>query len=149
MKKQPIRTLLVATDFSVHSERALEWAVALAKRLGARVHLLHAYDLPIPAVHPYEVVVPDPYIEQCHEAAARKLAEVLERVRAQGVEADSRLSEVPAAAAICAEARETDCDLIAMGTRGNRGLKHLVLGSVAEHTLREAPCPVLTVTAAD
>ena len=101
MKPHPIRTVLVATDFSPHSERALEWGVELAKRLGARVHLVHAYDLPIPALHPYEVTIPDAYIDQCYAAAARRLAEALERVRAEGVEVESHVSEVPAASAIC------------------------------------------------
>jgi len=149
MKPQPIRTILIATDFSPHAEKAVEWGGALAKRLGAHVLLLHAYDLPIPAMHPYEVVVPDAFIEQCHQVAARKLAEALERVRAQGIEADSSLSEVPAAKAICDEAKEKGCDLIVMGTRGNRGLKRLLLGSVANHTLRAAECPVVTVSGDD
>jgi nucleotide-binding universal stress UspA family protein len=53
--------------------------------------------------------------------------------------------EVPAAEAIVAEAEASGCDLIVMGTRGNGGIKHALLGSVAERTLRVAPCPVLTV----
>jgi nucleotide-binding universal stress UspA family protein len=149
MTPPAIRTLLVATDFSPHSERAQEWAVGLARQLGARIHLVHAYDLPLPGLHPYEVTVPDAYIAECHRTAARRLAEALERVRSQGVEADSRLSEVPAASAICDEARRAHCDLIVMGTRGNRGVKRLLLGSVAEHTLRMAPCPVVAVTAGE
>jgi nucleotide-binding universal stress UspA family protein len=145
--RKPIRSLLIATDFSSHSERALELGIDLALQLGARVRLLHAYDLPLTAVRPYTVTMPDPYIEACHAAAAEKLAEALEQVRAAGVEADSRLSEVPAAGAIVAEAEASGCDLIVMGTRGNGGIKHMLLGSVAERTLRAAPCPVLTVAA--
>ncbi len=137
----------MALDFSPHSERALEWGVELARRLGARVHLVHAYDLPIPGVHPYEVTVPDTYIEECRAAAGRKLDEALARVRAEGVEADARLTEVPAASAICDEARAAGCDLIVMGTRGHRGVKRLLLGSVTEHTLRMAPCPVVAIAA--
>jgi nucleotide-binding universal stress UspA family protein len=111
------------------------------------VHLLHAYDLPIPVAHPYAVTVPDPFIKACWREAARLLDETLQRVRDRGVEADAQLSEVPAAKAIAEEAEAAGCDLIVMGTRGNRGLKRLVLGSVAERTLRIAPCPVLTVDA--
>lgn len=143
----PIRRLLIATDFSPHSERALELGIDLAQQLGARVRLLHAYDIPLVGVHPYTVTVPDPYIEACRSAAAEKLAEALERVRAAGLEADSCLLEVPAAEAIVAEAEASGCDLIVMGTRGHGGIKHALLGSVAERTLRVAPCPVLTVPA--
>ena len=59
--------------------------------------------------------------------------------------ATSHLSEVPAASAIVDMAEELEADLIIMGTRGHTGLKHVLLGSVAERTLRHAPCSVLTV----
>jgi nucleotide-binding universal stress UspA family protein len=66
-------------------------------------------------------------------------------VSAEGVKASSHLSEVPAASAIVGQAEELGVDLIIMGTRGHTGLKHVLLGSVAERTLRHAPCSVLTV----
>jgi nucleotide-binding universal stress UspA family protein len=65
------------------------------------------------------------------------------------VEVSTQLAEAPAARAIARAAEETRADLIVMGTRGNSGLKHLVLGSVAERTLRRAPCSVLTVKTRD
>ena len=141
--------ILVATDFSIHADYAVEIASELARKLGARVHLIHAYDLPIPTVHPYAVTLPDPYIKACRDEAARRLEEVLERVRSRGIEAESHLSVVPAVEAIAEKAAELDCDLIVMGTRGHRGLAHVLLGSVAERTLRAAPCSVLTVNAPD
>ena len=52
---------------------------------------------------------------------------------------------MPAASAIVEVAGEAKADLIVMGTRGHTGLKHVLLGSVAERTLRLAPCAVLTV----
>lgn len=112
---RPIRKILIATDFSPSAERALEVGVEWALQLGAAVHLCTPYDLPIPTVHPYAVTVPDPFIRACWQEADRKLDETLQRVREQGVEADSRLSEVPAAAAIAAEAEEAGCDLIGWG----------------------------------
>ena len=143
----PIRVLLITTDFSEHSDRALEFGIDLAKQLGASVRLLHAYDLNLATLHPYTVTVPDAYIEECHTVAAQKLAAAVEQVRGAGLECDSVLAEVPAPEAIVAEARASGCDLIVMGTRGNSGIRHLLLGSVAERTLRSAPCPVLTVPA--
>ena len=53
----------------------------------------------------------------------------------------------PAAPAIVAQAESLPADLVVMGTRGHTGLKHVVLGSVAERVVRTAPCPVLTVKA--
>lgn len=121
----------------------------MARGLGARLHLVHAYDLPVPALHPYSVTIPDPYIAACRNEAARRLEERVALLRDRGVEAESHLSVVPAVPAITELAAELGCDLIVMGTRGQRGLARVLLGSVAERTLRTAPCPVLTVGAPD
>jgi nucleotide-binding universal stress UspA family protein len=145
MSSQPFRRILVATDFSLHAAAALEQAIDLAKRLGASLVLVHAYDLPLPALHPYAVTVPDPYIQACRDEARRRLDALLEDVRGRGVEAEARLEVVPAAVAVCEAAKEEGCDLIVMGTHGHRGIARALLGSVAERTLRMAPCSVLTV----
>jgi len=140
-----IRKLLVATDFSPHSEQAVEDAVMLARTFGAEIHLVHAFDVPVPVVTPYEVAVPTGFVEQARESARTRLAAVQEKVTASGVHAEAHLTEAPAAQAVARIAEEIDADLIVMGTRGNTGLKHVLLGSVAERTLRIAPCSVWTV----
>ena len=142
---QPIQTILAAVDFSPHTEAVLDAAVTLAKRFGAKIRLVHAYDIPIPLVSPYEVAIPEPYLEETRRIAAEKLATLVDRVAGQGVAVDSVLTEVPAASAIVRAAEESKADLIVIGTRGHTGLKHLLLGSVAERTVRHAPCAVLTV----
>jgi nucleotide-binding universal stress UspA family protein len=78
---------------------------------------------------------------------ASKLAVLIEKVASDGVTATSQLSEFPAASAVLDLAERLGADLIVMGTRGRTGLKHVLLGSVAERTLRHAPCSVLTVKA--
>jgi nucleotide-binding universal stress UspA family protein len=125
---QTIRKILAAVDFSEHSDHALDTAIALAKTFGAELDVIHAFDLPIPLMTPYEVAVPDSYLNE-----------------ARRIQGKSHLREVPAAPAIAEAAEEIEADLIVMGTRGHTGLKHIVLGSVAERTLRIAPCSVLTV----
>ena len=72
----PIRTILVAVDFSEHSDAAADAAATLAKQLGAEVHVVHAFDLRIPMLTPYEVAIPEPYIEESREAAVAKLSAV-------------------------------------------------------------------------
>jgi nucleotide-binding universal stress UspA family protein len=144
---RPIRTIVAAVDFSPHSEPVVDAAVTLAKQFGAKIRLVHAYDVPIPLVSPYEVAIPEPYLEETRRMAAEKLAALVARVAAQGVAVDSQLGEVPAAPAIVRAAEEAKADLVVIGTRGHTGLKHLLLGSVAERTVRLAPCPVLTVKA--
>ena len=142
-----IEKVLVAIDFSEHADPVLETAVGFARQFEAELHLVHAFDVRIPLVTPYEVAIPTAFIEEAREAAASKLEDLTRRVAGEGLTAVSHLSEVPAASAIVDLAEEIGADLIVMGTRGHTGLKHVLLGSVAERTLRHAPCSVLTVKA--
>ena len=142
---KPIRTLLLAIDFSDTSSAAVDVAVEFAKRFSATLHVVHAFDLPIPLVTPYEVAIPEAYLDQTRKVAAQKLAVVVKKVAAQDVTVESHLAEAPAAPAIARTAEEVGADLVVMGTHGHTGIKHLVLGSVAERTLRLAPCSVLAV----
>ncbi|MCG8590094.1 MAG: universal stress protein [Proteobacteria bacterium] len=140
-----IRKVLIATDFSEHAERAVETGVELAKQLGAVVHVVHAFHLPVPLIAPYEVAIPDPYLDEARQSARERLQATEEKIRAAGLETHSHLTEVPAASGIVQVAEDVGADLVVMGTRGNTGIKHVLLGSVAERTLRLAPCSVLTV----
>jgi nucleotide-binding universal stress UspA family protein len=142
-----VRQILVPTDFSTHSARALETAIALAKTFRAKIHLLHAYHMPAFVGVPDEVVIPPAFWATVRDAAARKLEKSAESVAAAGVNVETHLAERVAAEAIVEAAAELGIDLVVMGTRGLTGLKHVVLGSVAERTLRLAPCPVLAVKA--
>ena len=143
----PLRSIVVALDFSELSSKALDTAIEMARTSGGEIHLIHAFDVRIPFVTPYEVAVPDNLITAARDAAARKLEKALQRVTAAGLAGKSHLEEVPAATAIARVAEEVGADLVVMGTHGNTGLKHVLLGSVAERTLRLAPCSVLTVKA--
>jgi nucleotide-binding universal stress UspA family protein len=140
-----LEQILVPTDFSAHAERALDAAIGLARRFGAKVHLLHAYHLPVTVATPEYVVIPRDFWTSVREAASKKLSDLVDRVRGEGLEVEAHLTEMAAAPAITEAAEKLGVDLIVMGTRGNTGLKHVLLGSVAERTLRTAPCPVLTL----
>ena len=140
-----VKTVLVATDFSENAHQAVDAAIQVAKTFGARIELVHAFQTPVPIVSPYEVVVPDGFLEQARAAAAENLKAVAEKITSEGITVKSHLTEVPAAPAIARLAEELHADLVVMGTRGNTGLKHVLLGSVAERTIRLSPCSVLTV----
>ncbi len=142
---RPISTIAVAVDFSDNSDAAVDTAIELAKGLGAEIHVVHSFDLRVPMITAYEVAIPEPYIEQSREAAAAKLARVVDTVRMAGIKVGSQLVGAPPPSAIVDAADRVGADLIVMGTRGNTGLKHLFLGSVAEQTLRLAHCAVMTV----
>ena len=131
-------------DFSETSRVALEEAAELASRYQAELTLLHVFEPPAPAAD--LVVMPPEAFEQTAKDLERKLelwrAEA-ERRGAKGVRA---LVVTGAAATETVRlVREGGHDLVVMGTHGRRGLRHLVLGSVAERVVREAPCAVLVV----
>ncbi len=140
-----VNSVLVATDFSESAQPAVDAAIMIAERFDAQLHVVHAFQTPVPIVSPYEVVVPEGFLEQARGATAANLRAVVEKISSQGLDAISHLTEVPAAPAIVRLAETLDVDLIVVGTRGNTGLKHVLLGSVAERTIRLAPCSVLAV----
>jgi nucleotide-binding universal stress UspA family protein len=142
-----IHRILVPIDFSEHSDRALELAIGLAKTLGAELHLLHCYQL-FPtgaAAASYDVMIPESYERAIRESATASLSRWREKASAQGILAEKHIRADIPANGIVALAEELPADLIVMGTRGLTGFQHVLLGSVAERTVRLAPCPVMTV----
>jgi nucleotide-binding universal stress UspA family protein len=139
------RTVLVPVDFSAHAGAALDLALEIARGSGGKIHLLHAYEVPLGTIPPYGVAVPESLLEQVRDAAARRLEKAAHKIAAAGLPCETHVVHGPAADAIAEAARSLGADLIVMGTRGLTGLKHVLLGSVAERTVRIAPCSVLTV----
>jgi len=140
-----MQTILVPTDFSPHSDKAVEFAKKLAKLTGGKIHILHCYQINVGGVSPYGITVPEEFNRQVREAAVKRVEEVAEAIAAEGIEVESHITPSYPSEAVSELAKELGADLIVMGTRGATGLKHVLLGSVAERTLRIAPCPVVTV----
>jgi nucleotide-binding universal stress UspA family protein len=137
--------ILVAVDFSETSDRALETAIVYAKQFGASLDLIHAFTLPVAFVSPYEVAIPEGFFDDARKAATKTLNEKLATVEAAGIQATGTLVEEQATKAISDFVEQQGTDLLIMGTRGHTGLKHVLLGSVAERTLHRAGCSVLVV----
>jgi nucleotide-binding universal stress UspA family protein len=137
----PIRTVVHPTDFSDRSGYALPLAAALARDYHARLIVLHVMSRPVVAFG--NAVVPDD--PEAVRAAAQKQLDGLPVPG--GPAAERRLAEGDPVGVILNFAREAPADLIVMGTHGRTGLGRALMGSVAEHVVRAAPCPVLTVTA--
>ena len=144
-----VETILVPTDFSVHADRAVDYAIGMAKAFGARIHLLHAYHLPVAMTFPDTVAVPQAFWDDMRKYAAEKLGEVRKRVTVEGIECEVEALGDPPFQAIVDTAARISADVVVMGTRGLTGLKHVVLGSTTERTVRLAPCPVITLKAPD
>lgn len=141
-----LRNILIARDFSTVSDQALRYAVDLARRTGAALHLLYA-----------QVLHEDPFGPAARDRSGSPEDRIRHRLRQdadgtlfsekypelevrEGVERD-----IAAAPAILNYAADRDVDLIVMGTHGRRGVRRLLLGSVAEEVVRRADQPVLTV----
>jgi nucleotide-binding universal stress UspA family protein len=144
-----IQRILVPTDFSKPADQALERAVHLARLTDAEIHLLHAYELPT-AVGALDapLALPQDFFDQIRDSARKQLDQRLEAGSAAGVEGHAHLTVDTPARAILDAAAKIAADLIVMGTHGHTGMKHVLLGSVAERTVRLASCPVMTVKAA-
>jgi nucleotide-binding universal stress UspA family protein len=142
-------TILVPYDFSSHSVVALQAAAELARAVSGRVHLLHVVEEPsvtYPSIATGVVTeggIPVAVLEQARAALAEVGAEV--KLEHQPVLPTRVVEASSAAVGIVAFAEEIAADLIVMGTHGRTGMGHAFLGSVAERTLRQAPCPVLTL----
>ena len=143
-----IKTILSPTDFSSDADAALEMAIEFAKVFDARLELFHAYHVEIPPIYAGfggDFTRPEDLLGPVREGAEDALKKLVESVAARGVEVQGRVEMDYASRAILSEAERVDADLIVMGTRGLKGIEHLVLGSTAEKVIRLAPCPVLTV----
>lgn len=143
------RTILVPVDFSSHASAALDVAIELAREPGAKLHLFHAYEIPLGTIPPYGVAIPEALLSDVRDAAARRLEKSAHKVQEAGVACETHILHAPPSEGIVEAARSVGADLIVMGTRGLTGLKHVLLGSVAERVLRTAPCPVLTIKSED
>jgi nucleotide-binding universal stress UspA family protein len=143
-----IRRILCPTDFSDTSNHAAAHAEALALWYGASISALHVYNpilLPIPGLG-LAGYRGEPEPDERMKADFReRLQSTFPQSRAGRIRLDTRIEVGPPAIRIVAAATALPADIIAMGTHGASGLEHLVLGSVTEHVLRHAPCPVLTV----
>ena len=141
------KEILVPVDFSEHSSAALKAAIELARVFDSKLHLLHCYQIQPGGMSPYGIAIPSSYITEIRDVASRQLAEWQEKHVPAGIPVDAVAVPKAPSEAIVEAARATGADLIVMGTRGLSGFKHVMFGSVAERTVRLAPCPVMTVHA--
>lgn len=141
-----IKKILVPTDFSACSTHAAAEAIELASKLGAKVTLLHAYGLPIYVSPEGGQFLPNPQtLFEVSESARDELLRLKQRVVRPDVEVDCLTEQSPPADAILRIAEQGHYDLVVMGTHGRTGIKHLLVGSVAEKVVRTCATPVLTV----
>ena len=145
--KNTLTHILVPTDFSPASNRALSLAKQIAKSLDAEIHLLHV-----------RVLFDDPTVDSEILDEVERILTTSEPATQDALERAGRNGNTPirshikrgvAAAPVILDAvSEYDCDLVIMGTHGRRGLNRLPVGSVAQEVVHHSPVPVLTTRAA-
>lgn len=138
-----LKNMLFATDFSPCSASALPHALALARHFGAKLYLAHV-------IWDEALLLPESdakttALSEAQGRAELEMARILEPIRSSGIpyEVLLKAGEIPDVLSELIAKR--DVGLMVIGTHGRRGLRRLLMGSVAEEIFRLAPCPVLNV----
>lgn len=138
--------ILVPTDGSGATERAVEQAVDLARQYGATIHTLYAVDA---GAYTSLEAGADIVLESLETEGESAVQRVADAARDAGVDVTTSIRTGTAHQVILDYADEQDCDLIVMGTHGRSGLNRYLLGSVTEKIVRSSDVPVLTVRSSD
>jgi nucleotide-binding universal stress UspA family protein len=142
-----IRQILCPVDFSDHSRRALDHAIAIARWYEAKVTALYVFSpAPVAAFGPGPVVFePIVLTAMDRDQLLADTKAFAEAEGAPGITIAVAVREGNTAGEILEQAASMNADLLVIGTHGRSGVERLVLGSVAEKVLRKASCPVMTV----
>jgi nucleotide-binding universal stress UspA family protein len=146
MKLADLKSILVPTDFSEASTAALDAAVTLAQTFGAAIEVLHVdLDQTLVLPPPGDIISIPLALESAMAGAAEKLERTVSEVLQMNVACTGASESGRTHAAIVDHAARIGAGLIVMGSHGRHGLGHLLLGSVAEKVVQNAPCAVLVV----
>src|SRR6266571_9096547 len=142
-KKVALTKILVTTDFSTESDRALDYALALARRYDARIYLAHVI-APDPLLYAEPALAQATY-EKVRQAAEQGMADILVSGKLRGVPHEVLLEEGSVWPAIEKLIEKHEYDLVVTATHGRGKVQKVLIGSVAEEIFRQANCAVLTV----
>lgn len=139
------RHMLCAIDFSPISIEALRYAILVAKRSGAQLHLAHVWQLPVVSSADGAVVVGLEMSDRIESDLTRQLADLAARHGGEHLAIETHLAMGEPAATTVTLATRLQCDVIVIGTHGRSGLPRVILGSVAERVVRMAHGRVIVV----
>jgi universal stress protein A len=141
----PTSPIVCAVDFAEPSDRALDHALALAKRFDAPVIAVHAWSLPAFAGPDSSFVFGPEVVGEITNELQSQLKKLLERHKESGVKLEGRLMVGAPVEAVIDAAQKANAQYIVISTHGRSGISHFVLGSVAERLVRLSPIPVIVV----
>ena len=140
----PLKNILYATDFSGHSNAALPYALSIARKYGSKVFAVHVVSL-----SPFPSSSPTIALQAMAAQAVREAKEAMMKLDPQleGIPHKVLIGKGDISKELSRIAVAEHIDLIVLGTHGRTGVSKVLMGSVAEKIVRQAPCPVLTVGA--
>ena len=141
----PFSNILVPTDGSEGANRALDFALKIAKPQNARITVLYVVQKPTVA-DPFDISMTAKVLESMEQYGKEVLDAAKKRANGMGVKVETDMTSGYAVANTIVEyARDGSFDLIVMGTRGRSGVARVLLGSVAFGVVTYAPCNVVIV----
>jgi universal stress protein A len=139
-----IQKIMVPVDFSENSRKSVSYAEAFARQFNASLVFLHVVQVNY-AYGEFGALDFTRLEREMRDGAQKELAALIQRQAGTGLKAESLVREGSPARVIAETARELRVDLLIISTHGYTGLKHVLMGSIAEQVVRYAPCPVLVV----
>ena len=138
-----LKRVLFATDFSLSSEIVLSHASAIARRYRSKLYMAHVTPPELYKSVPHELL--KEAVEKNREHVRHEMAHLIRSGGLRKLRRQTILEEGDVADVLLRLVREHAIDLLVVGTHGRRGVKRMLLGSVAEKLFRQTPCPVLIV----
>ncbi len=138
-----LKRILYATDFSEASRRALPIVSAIGRKYGSHVYVVNVW-----STLPYSMVTPKALaiLENKQEQDVKSdMAQLLQNSELRGLQVTSLLKSGEPFDEIQRVVEDEHIDLAIVATHGRTGIRHLLMGSLAEELLRSLSCPVLTV----
>ncbi|MBI1316236.1 hypothetical protein GC167_05175 [bacterium] len=135
-----MKTILVPTDFSANADKALDFALDIAPKMGAKLHIFNAFDLPYS-----QNVMTTSLLDALRESSEAGLKELAKRIEGRGVVfvTESKLGNPISVSRELV--RREKVDLLILGTRGASGIEEVLIGSNAAAILHAVDCPVLAI----
>ncbi|MES2875597.1 MAG: universal stress protein [Bacteroidota bacterium] len=145
-----ISRILIAVEDSPYSDQAVRYGVMLAKKMGSKLAMVHADEIPVSTPYSADPMMSEtplmiPEMMNIQEEASENLFKRITDEYGEGIKFTKYIRVGRAQDEILAVAQEYHADLIILGTHGRTGLDHFISGSVSESVARKAKCPVLII----
>jgi nucleotide-binding universal stress UspA family protein len=144
---QGIKRIVVGLDGSDHAAAALDWAISLAKPIGAEIVAVSALHVPVYAFDPYAIAIPLEYDPEWRAAMKKAFEEEwCQPLCESGLRYRMEMHDGRPASVIAEVADAVDADLVVVGRRGRGGVAELLLGSVSHELSHHCTRPVLLIS---